>query len=517
MEKRKLSILFMAAGVLTLLFSFPALAGDIGPSASGEPTNQARIIAGVIQARKLVYWSVWTDRAAAYARDPKNQPAPKWPTATEIKNQVGGETPSGFTFAETNMPAARDNSFRLVVTVASSRGGAAAAEKVTMFLPMAAVSGTKITIPVTRPADALAAGTLMSEYVRRDGTTPDGQSTVFSGKEVTLGEGARLHFQGAGGDVENVSSLTAKTVVAAKELQLSSGAGAKIQIGANGIPRYQPLNRSSWYSFITAENIASQAVSSAGKWATARKIALSGGAIAAGVAVDGTKDVVLNVTSLNAARLTGTIDAARLPLSAPNMTVGSAEMAKYAQIATTATRAFQAGIATEAARATYAASAGYATNAGSASNANYATSAGSATSASSANYATSAGSAGSAGNSSTVGGYTVAQILAAARGAATITQTGRSGNNWYRVWSDGFKEQGYYVPYVSCISWATVHLLVPMSTTSYVLVANYTNSQDNDFNELFFPTRTTTWFRLGFKHAYNNVAAHDTYVYVAGY
>ena len=102
-------------------------------------------------------------------------------------------------------------------------------------------------------------------------------------------------------------------------------------------------------------------------------------------------------------------------------------------------------------------------------------------------------------------------------GSARVISTGRSGLNWYRVWSDGFKEQGYYLSSVSCNYWPTVYLLKPMSTTTYTLLANYSNSDDNDFNELFFPGRSTTAFTIGFKHAYRNVNAYGVYIYVAGY
>ena len=51
---------------------------------------------------------------------------------------------------------------------------------------------------------------------------------------------------------------------------------------------------------------------SATKWATARSVSVTGAATAAGVALDGSTDIALNVTALDATKLTGTIDAARL-------------------------------------------------------------------------------------------------------------------------------------------------------------------------------------------------------------
>ena len=55
---------------------------------------------------------------------------------------------------------------------------------------------------------------------------------------------------------------------------------------------------------------------SASKLATARTISLTGGATASGVSFDGTRNVALNVTSLDASKLTGTISIDRLPAGA---------------------------------------------------------------------------------------------------------------------------------------------------------------------------------------------------------
>ena len=55
-----------------------------------------------------------------------------------------------------------------------------------------------------------------------------------------------------------------------------------------------------------------------------------------------------------------------------------------------------------------------------------------------------------------------------------VTQTWRSGNNWYRVWSDGFIEQGGYVGAPSSVMTAidqTVNFNRSYSSTNYTVLA----------------------------------------------
>ena len=59
-----------------------------------------------------------------------------------------------------------------------------------------------------------------------------------------------------------------------------------------------------------------------------------------------------------------------------------------------------------------------------------------------------------------------------------ITQTWRSGNNWYRVWNDGFIEQGGYSNQTNAVQQFNngVTFSKTFSTTSYTLQVTYTKT-----------------------------------------
>ena len=59
-----------------------------------------------------------------------------------------------------------------------------------------------------------------------------------------------------------------------------------------------------------------------------------------------------------------------------------------------------------------------------------------------------------------------------------VTQTWRSGNNWYRVWNDGFIEQGGYSNQTNAVQQFNngVTFSKTFSTTSYTLQVTYTKT-----------------------------------------
>lgn len=97
---------------------------------------------------------------------------------------------------------------------------------------------------------------------------------------------------------------------------------------------------------------------------------------------------------------------------------------------------------------------------------------------------------------------------------AYVTTTGKSGNNWYRKWSDGFIEQSGQVS-AGMANGVSIALITPMATTTYaVFMQNLNNIIDE--NHWFYGTvynRTTANF------SFNNDAGGISVQcwYVCGY
>ena len=78
-----------------------------------------------------------------------------------------------------------------------------------------------------------------------------------------------------------------------------------------------------------------------------------------------------------------------------------------------------------------------------------------------------------------------------------ITQTWRSGNNWYRVYSDGWIEQGGYL--TSSGSTTNISYHKKFSNTNYHILTTQRQSSDNAFSSNFSinsSTRTTSGCRV---------------------
>ena len=77
-----------------------------------------------------------------------------------------------------------------------------------------------------------------------------------------------------------------------------------------------------------------------------------------------------------------------------------------------------------------------------------------------------------------------------------ITETYDDGSYWYRVWSDGYCEQGGKVPYESGINAQSVTFLKPYRALPYVLAtATTTNSSFVDGTVNIFNLTTTGFIK----------------------
>ena len=208
--RNKITAIVAAAAIAiggTGLSYSPAYA--VTSTVNTEVLNQTRAIAAAIQTRIQVYWSLWVDRQVQYVEDMRNNPEPSWPTVAQVNAAIGGHDVEGLSFTEVDMPAARNNSFTLNVTVGSEMGGAASASYIRNYLPMSQVNGNIISVPVLRPSFALGLADLSEEMVRRDGQNDEGETTFGDDVEVTFGDDGAIVFDPiTGGDIENVNKIT---------------------------------------------------------------------------------------------------------------------------------------------------------------------------------------------------------------------------------------------------------------------------------------------------------------------
>ena len=352
------------------LIAFSAVSGAvmpahaaIGTSVNEEVINQARAVASLIQTRVQLYWSMWVDKQIPYPQDPLSNPEPTWATDAEVLAAVGGYEPDGVSFAVDSMPLDRKGSFYLVATLDSSMGGAAAASYVRNFLPMAVASGSTVTVPVLRPSFALGLSDLMDNpnKVNRDGSTDDGSPTFSDGSTIRFGDGGTITFDGTGGDISNVNSLSARDGSFSNNLTVGNkltAADADIenadigsltagdttingtldvtgQITGNLIGNVTG-NTNGTHTGAVIGNVTGNS-STATRLATARTIALKDGATGTATAFSGAANISIPVTALNAGYLnSGTVAVGRLAgdynigITGKATTAGAADTARYA-------------------------------------------------------------------------------------------------------------------------------------------------------------------------------------------
>jgi len=352
------------------LIAFSAVSGAvmpahaaIGTSVNEEVINQARAVASLIQTRVQLYWSMWVDKQIPYTQDPLSNPEPTWATDAEVLAAVGGYEPDGVSFAVDSMPLDRKGSFYLVATLDSSMGGAAAASYVRNFLPMAVASGSTVTVPVLRPSFALGLSDLMDNpnKVNRDGSTDDGSPTFSDGSTIRFGDGGTITFDGTGGDISNVNTLSARDGSFSNNLTVGNkltAADADIEnadIGSltagdttiNGtldvsgqitgnLTGNVTGNTNGTHTGAVIGNVTGNS-STATRLQTARSIALKDGATGTATAFSGAANISIPVTALNAGYLnSGTVAVGRLAgdynigITGKATTAGAADTARYA-------------------------------------------------------------------------------------------------------------------------------------------------------------------------------------------
>ena len=74
-----------------------------------------------------------------------------------------------------------------------------------------------------------------------------------------------------------------------------------------------------------------------------------------------------------------------------------------------------------------------------------------------------------------------------------VTETYSSGTNWYRVWSDGWCEQGGY----SSTASITINLLKPFSNTNYTIVTASITTQTGGSYTVCIRKNTTNFIASG--------------------
>lgn len=352
------------------LIAFSAVSGAvmpahaaIGTSVNEEVINQARAVASLIQTRVQLYWSMWVDKQIPYTQDPLSNPEPTWATDAEVLAAVGGYEPDGVSFAVDSMPLDRKGSFYLVATLDSSMGGAAAASYVRNFLPMAVASGSTVTVPVLRPSFALGLSDLMDNpnKVNRDGSTDDGSPTFSDGSTIRFGDGGTITFDGTGGDISNVNTLSARDGSFSNNLTVGNkltAADADIEnadIGSltagdttiNGTLDVSGQITGNLHGNVTGNTNGTHTgavigdvtgnSSTATRLQTARSIALKDGATGTATAFSGAANISIPVTALNAGYLnSGTVAVGRLAgdynigITGKATTAGAADTARYA-------------------------------------------------------------------------------------------------------------------------------------------------------------------------------------------
>ena len=100
---------------------------------------------------------------------------------------------------------------------------------------------------------------------------------------------------------------------------------------------------------------------------------------------------------------------------------------------------------------------------------------------------------------------------------AVITQNYKNGNSWYRVWSDGWIEQGGIVESIPVNSTKTVTFLKAFTTTNYYINCNQPMKATYSFETCGITTRATTSFTVHQKSYNGDGGAFNSAWYACGY
>jgi hypothetical protein len=77
-----------------------------------------------------------------------------------------------------------------------------------------------------------------------------------------------------------------------------------------------------------------------------------------------------------------------------------------------------------------------------------------------------------------------------------VVETYHNGESWYRIWSDGWCEQGGYTGSVGYDTNVTINLLKDFATNNYSVFLNYLNPDTKDDMDLHTTGRTTSNFTI---------------------
>lgn len=88
---------------------------------------------------------------------------------------------------------------------------------------------------------------------------------------------------------------------------------------------------------------------------------------------------------------------------------------------------------------------------------------------------------------------------------AVVVQNYKSGNSWYRVWSDGWIEQGGIISGNGSLSSVSVSLLKSHSNTNYSIMLSTADVSDTTVNgaEIAWGFKTTSSFKVGRQNGYS--------------
>ena len=100
---------------------------------------------------------------------------------------------------------------------------------------------------------------------------------------------------------------------------------------------------------------------------------------------------------------------------------------------------------------------------------------------------------------------------------AVVVQNYKNGNSWYRVWSDGWIEQGGIVESIPANSTKTVTFLKAFTTTNYYINCNQPMKSTYSFETCGITTRTTGSFTVHQKSYNNDGGAFNSAWYACGY
>ena len=100
---------------------------------------------------------------------------------------------------------------------------------------------------------------------------------------------------------------------------------------------------------------------------------------------------------------------------------------------------------------------------------------------------------------------------------AVIVQNYKNGNSWYRVWSDGWIEQGGIVESIPSNGTKTVTFLKAFTTTNYYINCNQPMKATYSFETCGITTRATTSFTVHQKSYNGDGGAFNSAWYACGY